>query len=387
MSAFSLSNRRLILGSSEDIHAAIQAVDFKTVTSFSVNGNSIGAGAGVALGELLHLAVRLETANVSDMFSQRNEDQIPAALAAICKGLMHKSSLVELDLSDNAIGPIAIESIVPLLLENHSLRILKLNNVGFGPVAGTIAAKALHLAALIQAMHNRPPNLRVIVCGRSRLETAASAWAEMFAANTNLVAVDIHQSAIREKGLSDIARALKNCRSLRYLDISDNLTREESLNSTRLDTDVDAASAFAEALPLWPDLEYLSMSDCCVEASGTSQIIDALSKGQNTMLTSLLLENAGFADSFGTKLLDALETKVPNLVTLKLAEHDDLGDTEHGVWAKIVEIITGRGGVTSFERDIDDLADTTALDRILSDVGDESASIVAAMTGLSVSRT
>ncbi|KAJ6465497.1 hypothetical protein C8R47DRAFT_954699, partial [Mycena vitilis] len=206
---FSLSNRRLILGSSEDVRATLQAVDFKTVTSFSVNENSIGAGAGVALGELLHLTVRLEVPNVSDMFSQQNEDQIPAALAAICKGLMHKSSLVELYLSDNAIGPIVIEPIVPLLLENHSLRILKRNNVGFGPVAGTITAKALHLSALIQTMRNRPPTFCV---GQNRLETVASA--EVFAANTNLVA-DIHQSAIRDKGLSDIAYALKICRSLR----------------------------------------------------------------------------------------------------------------------------------------------------------------------------
>ncbi|KAJ7273383.1 hypothetical protein C8J57DRAFT_1317710 [Mycena rebaudengoi] len=301
------------------------------------------------------------------MFSQRKDDQIPQTLAAICKGLMRKSRLVGLDLSDNAIGAVAVESLVPLLVENRSLRVLKLNNVGFGPAAGTIAAKALHL----------------------RLENgSASAWGDVFAAYTNLVAVHIPQNGMRETGLNEIARALKSCRSLRYLNVSDNLVRDEECDSARPDPDVDAATALAKALSSWPDLEYLNMSDCCLGASGTRQILDALAEGNNTNLHSLLLENAAFddGDSFGATLLKALDRSLPNLVTLKLAEHNDLGDTEQGVWAEIVGIISGRlSGLVSFERDIEDPDDTAFLDRMVAGLVDESASMVEAMAGLSVS--
>jgi Ran GTPase-activating protein 1 len=302
---------------------------------------------------------------------------------------MRKSRLVGLDLSDNAIGAVAVESLVPLLVENRSLRVLKLNNVGFGPAAGTIAAKALHLSALIQSMHNQSPTLRVIVCGQSRLENgSASAWGDVFAAYTNLVAVHIPQNGMRETGLNEIARALKSCPSLRYLNVSDNLVRDEECDSARPDPDVDAATALAKALSSWPDLEYLNMSDCCLGASGTRQILDALAEGNNTNLHSLLLENAAFddGDSFGATLLKALDRSLPNLVILKLAEHDDLGDTEQGVWAEIVGIISGRlGGLVSFERDIEDPDDTAFLDRMVAGLVDESASMVEAMAGLSVS--
>ncbi|KAJ7272547.1 hypothetical protein B0H12DRAFT_1066819 [Mycena haematopus] len=386
---FSLSNRRLLLDSSEDVYSVIHSVNFEKVATFSVNGNSIGAAAGAAFGEFLDLAAGIKIVNCSDMFSQRKE-QIPQTLAAILKGLMHKSRLVELDLSDNAIGPIAVASLVPFLVENQSLRVLKLNNVGFGPTAGTIAAKALHLSALIRSMHSQSLTLRAIICGRSFLAGSASAWSEVFATHANLVAVDIPQNKITEVGLTEIARALKGCRSLRYLNISDNLAREGELDSTRMHPDIDAATAFANALSSWKDLEYFNMSDCCLQASGTTQILDALSEGNNTKLKSLLLENAVFddGDSFGKKLLKALDRSLPNLITLKLAEHDDLGDTEQGVWTEIVGVISGRrGGVVSFERDIEDAEDTTFLDDLVAGLIDEPASVVEAMAGLSVSHT
>ncbi|KAJ7509688.1 hypothetical protein B0H11DRAFT_2270081 [Mycena galericulata] len=383
--SLSLTNRRLILSSSEDIHEHLHSVNFDEVTTFSIDGNSIGVQAGLSLRELLDRMPKIKSANFSNIFSRRQKEEIPDTLAAICAGLNKKPSLVDVDFSDNAIGAIAVESIVSLLVENRSLRVLRMNNVGFGPAAGTIVAKALELGALIQSIQNQPSNLRAIICGRSRLENgSAPSWSDAFAAHINLVAVHIPQNGIKEAGLAAIARGLESCRSLRYLNVSDNTARETALDATRADPDVDATTTFASALSSWKDLEYLNLSDCCLTASGTRQIIDALSKGNNSRLNSLLLENASFDASFGTTLKNALHSgSLPNLVTLKLAEHEGLDDMED----EINRMMTELGGVVSFDRDIEDPEDTIFLDNILAGLTDipSPVSLVDAMKALDVS--
>ncbi|KAJ7489430.1 hypothetical protein FB451DRAFT_1024384 [Mycena latifolia] len=379
----SLSNQERILSSAEDIRRHFQSVDFEAATNFSIDGYSIGAEAGVALQDMLASMKALKSANFLNIFSGRQKEETPRTLAAICEGLKNKDTLVELDLSDNAVGIIAVGSLVPFLVENHSLRVLKLNNVGFGPEAGTIVARAL-----LQSIHNQPSNLRAIICGRSRLEDgSAAAWSDVFAGHPNLVAVHIPQNGFRKAGLTTLAHGLQSCRALRYLDISDNVARQ--VDATRKDPDVDAATSFANALSSWKNLEYLALSDCCLEASSTRAIIDALSKGNNTNLKALLLENAMFDASFGPKLLTTLDESLPNLVTLNLAESEGLGDTDAGAWPEIIRIITGRaGGVVVFERNIEDDEDTAFLDNLLADLValPESDSLVEAMAGMSVSR-
>ncbi|KAJ6619544.1 RNI-like protein [Mycena sp. CBHHK59/15] len=390
---FSLSNRRYILSSSEEVKPLIESVNVETVTSFSIDGNSIGADAAVALRELLLRMPGLQSANFSNIFSRPQKEEIPDTLATICDGLKGMTTLMDLDLSDNAIGAIAVGSLVPFLVENRSLRVLKINNVGFGPEAGTIVAKALHLSALLHSIHKQRSNLRAIICGQSRLENgSATAWSDAFACHTNLVAVHMSHNDIGEIGLTAIARGLENCRSLRYLNIADNAVRQESLDATRTDPDVDAATAFASALASWKDLEYLGLSDCCLGVSATSQIIDALSKGNNLKLRALLLDNASFDESFGIKLLGALNQALPNLVTLKLADHEGLDNTEDGViMAKIDRIITSRPeGMLVLERDIEDVEDTVYLDSVLAEVitlpaAAASNDLIEAMAGMSVS--
>ncbi|KAJ7784637.1 hypothetical protein B0H16DRAFT_1877054 [Mycena metata] len=388
MSTFSLRDRKLILSSADDIHSHTHSVDLANITTFCIDGNSIGVEAGLVLRELLNSMPILKSANFSNIFSRRQKEEIPETLAAICHGLKSRSTLCDLDLSDNAIGVLAVESIVPFLLGNRSLRVLKINNVGFGPAAGTIAAKALHLSALINSMHQRPSNLRAIICGRSRLQDeSAAAWSEAFASYPNLVAVHIPQNGIKELGLTAIAHGLRNCRSLRYINVADNTSREEGLDTTRTDPDVDATTAFANGLSSWKELEYLNLSDCCLTKAGTTQIIAALALGNNVKLNALLLENAYFDESFGASLLQALRAgHLPSLAVLKISEHEGLEDVETGVWSEINTILRGRQGGVVSERDIDDDDDTRYLDDLVSALIDapESDSLADAIAGLSV---
>ena len=66
-------------------------------------------------------------------FSGRMKTEIPPALVNMTRGIMiAQARLVELDLSDNAFGPVGMEGLVTFLKSPScfSLQELKLNNTG-----------------------------------------------------------------------------------------------------------------------------------------------------------------------------------------------------------------------------------------------------------------
>ena len=56
-----------------------------------------------------------------------------------------KSCLVELDLSDNALGPTGVEHIIPLLKSPsfYSIKVLKFNNNGLGSKGGVVSGRCI----------------------------------------------------------------------------------------------------------------------------------------------------------------------------------------------------------------------------------------------------
>ncbi|CAG2065617.1 unnamed protein product, partial [Timema podura] len=70
-----------------------------------------------------------------DMFTGRMKTEIPQALKYLGAGLVLAGArLSELDLSDNAFGPIGVEGLAALLRSPtcYALHVLKLNNNGLG---------------------------------------------------------------------------------------------------------------------------------------------------------------------------------------------------------------------------------------------------------------
>ena len=84
-----------------------------------------------------------QRANLSDIFTGRSKLIIPPALSALCDALAAQSALVELDISDNAFGPVGVASFSDLLLRSQSLRKLRINNNGLGPEGGSMLAQVL----------------------------------------------------------------------------------------------------------------------------------------------------------------------------------------------------------------------------------------------------
>ena len=253
-------------------------------------------------------------------------------MSAICDALKDKTSLVELNLSDNAFGSRSVDPIVPFLTHNRSFQIFKLNNNGLGPEGGTVIANALAESARLSKKEGKPPQLRTLICGRNRLQDGSSAaWSEAFAAHGSLVEVRMPQNGIRMDGIANLARGLAHCPHLEYLDLQDNTFGETG------------SVAMADALPVWPKLTFLNFSDCVLsnEGEGISAVIESIASGSNPKLHTLQLQNNNMETESFALLADGI-SKLPNLRTLEVQWNEVEDEDEH--LETLAQSLKQRGG-------------------------------------------
>jgi Ran GTPase-activating protein 1 len=264
--------------------------------------------------------MRLQVADFADIFTGRLITEIPTALSALCDSLIDKEHLVEVNLSDNAFGGRSVDPIVPFLSKNPSFQIFLLNNNGLGPEGGTVIADALRDNAAVRKAipAEKRSNLRILVCGRNRLEDgSASAWAEAFAAHGTLVEVRMPQNGIRMDGSVALAKGLAKNAGLELLDLQDNTLSQSG------------DQAFASALPSWPDLHTLNFSDCVLAEEGEiPQVIEALAKGSNPRLRTLQLQNDNLENNSVDVLASAIGTHLKAVTKIEFQENDAEEDSE-----------------------------------------------------------
>jgi Ran GTPase-activating protein 1 len=299
--------------------------------------------------------MRLQVADFADIFTGRLISEIPTALSALCDSLIDKEHLVEVNLSDNAFGGRSVDPIVPFLSKNPSFQIFRLNNNGLGPEGGTVIADALRDNAAVRKAipAEKRSNLRILVCGRNRLEDgSASAWAGAFAAHGTLVEVRMPQNGIRMAGSAALAEGLAKNAGLELLDLQDNTLSQPG------------DQAFANALPSWPDLHTLNFSDCVLSEEGeVPQVIEALAKGSNPRLRILQLQNDNLENSAVATLAQAIGTHLKAVTRIEFQENDAEED-DPGIEI-LRENLLARGGKFLFsdeeeeeeEEEEDDLQD------------------------------
>ena len=344
-----LHGKGLKLNTREDIDPYLKDIDPTLLEEVHLGGNTIGVGAAQVLAEFLAktqvLKVRSnlinyrfistlrskkkkqpmspQVADFADIFTGRLISEIPQALSAICDALKDKSSLVEINLSDNAFGGRSVDPMVPLLTHNRSIQILRLNNNGLGPAGGQVIAKALLASAKLSKAEGKKSNLKTVICGRNRLENgSASEWAEAFAEHGTLVEVRMVQNGIRVDGITALARGLAKCPDIEYIDLQD--------NTFTVDGELTGVEAWAEALASWPNLHTLNFSDCVLSAEGeVPEIINALSLGSNPNLHSLHLQNNNLETRTFEVLAGAVSKGIQKLMTLALQWNDIEEDDEN----------------------------------------------------------
>ena len=198
---------------------------------------------------------------------------------------------------------------VPFLTHNRSLQILKLSNNGLGPSGGTIVAEALLASAKASTAEGKESKLRVVHCGRNRLENgSAPKFAEAFAAHGKLIDVRMPQNGIRQEGITALAEALVSCSTMEYLDLQDNCTSNDSAE--------EGWQALAKAISAWPHLHTLELSDSVLNNEGAAMLFDILAQGRHTKLTKLHLQN----DNLDETILETISGVLEHLPALKTLE-------------------------------------------------------------------
>lgn len=243
-----------------------------------------------------------------------------------------KTSLVEINLSDNAFGGRSVDPIVPFLVNNRSFQIFRLNNNGLGPAGGAVIADALFESAQRSKKEGKPSNLRTVICGRNRLEDgSADHWSKAFAAHAGLVEIRMPQNGIRPDGIASLIRGIAACKNLKHLDLQDNTFSEIG------------SETMTQELRAWPELETLNLSDChLVEEGNASDVVETLSGGSNPKLQLLQLQNNNLDTQSFAYLAEHTEVHLPALKQVELQWNEIEDDDEHV--ATLRNLLKKRGG-------------------------------------------
>ncbi|KAI7877442.1 RNI-like protein [Lichtheimia hyalospora FSU 10163] len=270
-----------------------------------LSGNTIGVEAAQALADALKTKKNLKRALLSDIFTGRLLDEIPQALKALCDAFA-ETSLIELDLSDNAFGPAGAEPLIDYLSNNTTLEILRLNNNGLGVGGGTMIAKALQAWADKARTENRTSTLHTVICGRNRLEDGSAPFlGTAFAAHGTLRVVRMPQNGIRPDGIVKLVKGLSECKHLEHLDLQDNTFTAKG------------SKALARVLKNWSKLQILNLSDCLLSKRGGYAVAESLRDGSNKGLTHLHLQ---YNEIRGDAILVLAEAVRTHLTLLELVE-------------------------------------------------------------------
>jgi len=280
---------------------------------------------------------------LADIFTGRLITEIPQALSAICNALIPVPSLVELNLSDNAFGGRSAEPMVPFLTQHRTFSVLKLNNNGLGIAGGTIVANALLESAKQSKREGKPSCLRTVICGRNRLENgSAPYWADAFQAHGELVEVRMFQNGIRMEGVEALARGLSGCKDLEVLDLQDNTFTERG------------SRAVALALPSWPALKELNISDCLLKPQGGLALGTVFIQGVNPKLQVLKLAYGEFDARTMNLIAQAIKEYWPHIRILEL--NGNIADPEDDCITNIKDALEGHGQEDALD-DLDDMMD------------------------------
>lgn len=274
-SVVDFSGKGLKLNNGEDAVEIADAIRNQSddLVTINLEGNTLGIEAAEVIGKALESASKLRYALLKDLFTGRLKDEIPDALKHLTNGLRKANAkLEELDLSDNAFGPIGMKALVDFLASEScsELKVLKLNNNGLGIGGST----------LLSTVVDKLTKLEVLICGRNRLENVGSiAMSKSLQKLNNLTRLEMFQNGILCDGMKEIALVLQSNKELVELNLNDNTMTDEG------------AKRIADGLQHLKQLRIANFGDCLTRTAGFKSILDALSESGalNGTLTELIL--------------------------------------------------------------------------------------------------
>uniref|UniRef100_A0A131XZ83 Putative ran gtpase-activating protein n=1 Tax=Ixodes ricinus TaxID=34613 RepID=A0A131XZ83_IXORI len=305
----SFRGQGLKLDTEQDAKDVVEAISrCPDLETLCLEGNTLGVDAAKAVGKALEAQPKLRRALWKDLFTGRSKEVIPDALRFLTGGVMlSHARLTELDLSDNAFGPVGIGALVPLLSSPccFQLKTLLLNNNGLGPGGAELLAKALGACLAESRKAGTPLQLRTLVCGRNRLENVgATALAAVLADMGSLEELSLPQNGIFHEGVGALAKGVAANPNLHLLNLNDNIFTPEG------------ARQMAQAVRRLDKLEVLNFGDCLVKTAGAKALAKGLAGGSSP-LREVQLGYNGISLSGGLALVEVLKDR-PQLEVLEL---------------------------------------------------------------------
>ena len=227
--------------------------------SLDLSNKSYSDEASKIIGEFLIKFKSIVKADIHDMIAGRPEDEALRSFSSICNSLKG-NQLIELDISDNALGAKGIEACSDLLNGTELKKIYILNN-GISKEAAALIATIL----LDKDDSNNIPDLDTFhfynnMCGNG----GAQAISKIVSKMPNLTSFRYSATRTNAEGCALIAKAINNCTKLKHIDVADNSFGEE------------VGEQLAEGIANNSDLEYLSLRDAMLGDGGGNAIMNSL---------------------------------------------------------------------------------------------------------------
>ncbi len=176
--------------------------------------NSIGEKCAEALGEKMKNLKYLHKIDLSDCFVSRGSEELPKCLKYLLEGVV-EHPIKELNLSDNALGPVAAPGYEFFFEKNKTLEKLYMDNCGMGPI-GTPS-----LMNIIK--NNKEMPLKILKFSRNKMENVGCiSIAELIESKKSLKKIKISDNEIFFEGLERFLKAIQNNDNITWLDINNN---------------------------------------------------------------------------------------------------------------------------------------------------------------------
>ncbi|CAH3185437.1 unnamed protein product [Porites lobata] len=318
-----LQQGEIIHGGIDDAAAAVIAAVLEantTLTNLVLNSNKLGPAGAESL------ATALKTNTTLTNLVLINNKLGPACAESLATALKTNTTLTNLDLSHNNLGPVGAETLATALKTNTTLTNLDLFLNNLGPAGAESVATALKLNTTLTNLDLRGNN--VDPAGAESLATALKT-------NTTLTNLDLSQNNLGPVGAETLATALKTNTTLTNLDLSHNnvgLAGAESLatalktNTTLTSLDLSennlgpvGAKTLATALKTNTTLTNLDLSENNLGPVGAETLATALKT--NTTLTNLELSHNNVGPAGAESLATALKTNT-TLTNLELSHNN-----------------------------------------------------------------
>jgi len=248
-------------------------VHWKSSTSEKIVGVSLGdkaytADAAAIIGRFIKEDERfsdLTVANLADCIAGRMEDEGLKVLQALCDAVGKGRELVDVDLSENAMGLKGIAA-CGSVLEDQLQTIQRLSMCNNG-----LSWESMDKVADILCRGAGPsPLTKIHFYNNMSGDKGCSAFKKILSECQVLEDVRFSGTRAQRPGSLEVAKELATLgaagflKNLRRLDLADNTFGE------------DGGVALATALASCPNLEYLNLRDCVLSDAGVSSVCDAL---------------------------------------------------------------------------------------------------------------